>query len=156
MAKVQNNNQYQAGDTVWWFDPYENLRNGKITEIKETNQKGVGAIQYATVDLSDNPGTMNTPLNVCWPTKGECLAADMQERQMQCEEYKAGIHDVKDLVKFLYEADINSEFPDHAARDAANAKAMELLGINLENSEDDFSKAVSEIPTLDGDHTMDM
>lgn len=126
MVKIENNNRFKIGDTVWWVDPWGNLMWGVIYAIDEGN---VAALIYKEGRVGACSGAK---LCDCWPDKETCLAMEKKKSDLQVEEYKAGISNVEDLVRFLYTNDLNSENPDYEARRAAKERAEELMGIRLE------------------------
>lgn len=125
MVKVENNNRYNVGDKVWWFDAWDTLRWGMIYEFKGDmagiHEEGKAGIQTGA-HLAD-----------CWPTKEECLDAANRRAELQKDEYRKEIKDVGGLVKFLFGHDTTSEFRDYEAVAVAKEKAAELLGLELED-----------------------
>lgn len=59
------------------------------------------------------------------------LAAEEKRSKLQKAEYKAQIKTIHDLVKFLYENNVNSEYRDYEAAAAAKECAVEL-GVPVE------------------------
>lgn len=114
----------KKGDKVYWFDMYDNLQYGTITgEHSETsfviNSKGRESIP--TGAKKEN----------CWPTKEDCLRAEVLRAEEQTKLYMESIGSVEDLVKFLFGHDIHGEFPDYEAKAAVKKKAAEF-GIELQ------------------------
>lgn len=124
MVKIENKNKYEIGDKVWWFDSWGNLRWGVIYNFV----KGHAAI-YENGRQGSHTGAM---VEDCWPSKDECLRAEAQRSELQVAEYKESIISVEDLVKFLFEQDVNGEDYDYDARRAAAERAKELLGLDIE------------------------
>lgn len=124
MVKIENKNSFKIGDKVWWFDSWGTLRWGIIYKI----QDNMAAI-YENGRKGANTGSR---LDNCWPSKDGCLEAERQRAELQVAEYKESIRDVKDLVKFLFEHDVNGEDRDYDARRAAKERAKELLGFDIE------------------------
>lgn len=124
MVQIENNNKYNIGDVVWWFDAWNNLQTGKIYGFEEDHAK-IRQGRYGGVSTG-------APLSGCWPSQKECLEAEAKRAYRQKLEYKDSIKDVKDLVKFLLENDVCSEFRDYDAEAAAKERASEMLGIIVE------------------------
>ena len=133
MVKIENNNTFNVGDEVWWFDQYGNLQNGKIYDFYNGSMKtGEENDSYAFIIKNSNGIKIGVQLSKCWPSQGECIKAEALRSEEQKEEYKATINDVNDLVKFLWNNRDNSESRDCDAENAAIERAEELLGIKLE------------------------
>ncbi len=123
MAKIENKNVYVIGDKVWWLDAWNNLRWGIIYDFKEG---------YAAIHEDGKKGIQTgAKLEDCWPTREACIHAEAERSKLQTEEYKESIKSVEDLVKFLWENDVNSEYRDYDAAKAARIRAKELLNIEL-------------------------
>ena len=156
MVQVKNLNQYKIGDQVWWFDQYDNLRNGEIFGIKTDTKKG----DYA--EIREEIGTSGAMLSKCWPTREDCLAAEETRSKQQAIEYAESIKDVNDLVQFLFDHETTGEFREFDAIEAARKRAKDLLGYEIDDglirfdeeptiverqtAEDDFAQAVANMP----------
>lgn len=122
MVEIKNENKYNIGDWVWWFDQWGTLRSGTVYGFEDTPRgKAVkihenGRTGACTGSLMEN----------CWPSRKECLKKEKERSASQVAEYKESIKSVHDLVKFLYEHDINSECCDYDAKKAAEERAAEL------------------------------
>lgn len=136
MVEIKNNNKYEIGDWVWWFDPWDNLKKGIIYGIIEVtygeDTDNPTQVKHAKIYEDGHIGSSTgARLSICWPSKEACIEAEKERSKAQVEEYKAGIEDVKDLVKFLFDYDVRSEYRDLDAVKAATEKAVEF-GINLD------------------------
>lgn len=146
MVEIRNPNPPAVGDKVFWFDAYDNLSSGKIHEI----QKAEDGDDVAVIRAGRAGGIQTgAKLWKCWQTKEQCLDAEQERIDRQIEEYKESITNTKDLVKFLMTHDVVSDVRDYEAEKAAIQRVEELLGItqNELTGQDDFSKAVNDIPT---------
>lgn len=124
MVKIENNNVYNIGDTVWWIDSWGTMRWGVVINVTET---------YLQTYLEGKNGSiMGWKKEECWPTKEELLKAEKRRAMLQKKEYMDSIRSVEDLVCFLYSHDMVSENKDYDAEAAAIEKAKELLGIDIE------------------------
>lgn len=121
--KIENNNKYNVGDKVWWFDSWGNLRWGVIYEIKE---------YMAAIHENGRTGIQTgARLSECWPTKKDCIDADKRRSELRKDMYRKSIKDVRDLVQFMYTHDVSGEDCDYDAETVAKEKALELLGLEL-------------------------
>ena len=124
MVKIENSNKYKIGDKVWWFDPWGTLRWGIIYDIVS---------DHAAIYENGRKGShCGAALEKCWPSEDECRKAEAQRSELQTAEYRESITSVEDLVKFLFEHDVNGEDHDYDARRAAEERAKELLGLDIE------------------------
>lgn len=127
--------QFSVGDKVWWFDSWGNLRWGVIYEIKDEQvRRRRETCRVALIYEEGKKGChFGAKLSECWPTKEECLEAERRRSIAQKAEYKESIKDVKDLVQFLFEYDVNGEDHDYDAESAAKERAKELLGLEFQD-----------------------
>ena len=117
MVKIENNNKFNVGDEVWWFDSWGNLQNGKIYEFTG---------EYAGIKQGKTGGiSTGAKLCDCWPTKEECLKAEKRRAIAQTAEYIKSIKDVNDLVLFLFKHDVSGEDHDYEAEEAAKERAKD-------------------------------
>lgn len=123
MIKIVNKNEFKVGDKVWYFDAWGNLQNGVIYEIVDDHAKTKEGLHGGVL--------AGAKLDKCWPSKEDCLYAENCRAVVQKAEYKESIKSVEDLVRFLYQNDVNSEYRDEEARKAAKERAEEL-GIRLD------------------------
>lgn len=74
-VKIENNNKYDVGDAVWWFDSWGNLRCGIIYRIQDDvagiHEEGKTAIQTGA------------KLSKCWPSKDACVEAEVRRVKAQ-------------------------------------------------------------------------
>lgn len=122
MIEVRNKKQFKAGDKVWWFDAWGNLRWGIIYGIKDG---------HARIQEEGKGAKTGAKLDSCWESKEACLRAEARRAKLQTKEYEESITDVKSLVRFLFEYDVRSEYKDYDAEAAAKKRAKELLGIEI-------------------------
>lgn len=132
---MTNNNTYKVGDKVWWFDAWDNMRWGIIYEIRTKKQGALSPVKMALIYENGRKGSnTGARLEECWPTREQCLVAKKNEEQKHYKECLNYIRTVEDLVRFMYNTDLTSEFRDCAAAKAVTEKAKELLGIDLEEN----------------------
>lgn len=112
--------EFKIGDEVWYFGPYDALRHGIITDM-----------QGKYVKIKDETVVGGTILENCYATKEECCKAENEKNEARKAKYRESIKTIKQLVRFLWQHDIHSEFPDYEAREVAKEKAREF-GIRLD------------------------
>lgn len=126
------NKEIKPGDKVWWFDNWSNLQEGKVKDIITENVRGED-VTYATISQGGYGGvSTGAKLEDCYLTKEECLKAENKRFAAQVAEYKAQIKRPEDLIQFMYDNDLNSEYQDFEARRAVAERAKELMQIDLE------------------------
>lgn len=129
MVEVVSNNTYGKNDTVWWFDQYGTLKNGKVMGASDTGTENFTLL--IAVGGSYRANDCAKP-SECWPTREECIEAEKQRSRMQRAEFKESIETVTDLVTFLFAHDVTSVFRDADAYAAAAERARELLSIDAD------------------------
>lgn len=125
MVRVDNKKQYKIGDEVWWIDRDGNTRHGKIYEIRQDDYVADGVpIALIKTDKIET----GARLFECWPSHRDLLDAEARRAGLQRNEYKGSIETVEDLVRFMFEHDME----DEDARAAASERAKGLLGIDMD------------------------
>lgn len=119
---MEDKKDYAVGEWVWWIDAWRTMRGGTIYGFEDT-KNGLAALIYENGRKGSRTGAL---VKDCWPDKQTCLDKDAERSARQVEEYKKNIVTVHDLVKFLYEHDVNSEYMDYDAKKAAEERAAEL------------------------------
>lgn len=114
---------FKIGDEVWYFDAYETLRHGIVTDVKD------GIVQ--TKEGERGGMRAGAKLEKCYATKEECCKDKAESDEARRQKYRDSIKTMEDLVQFLWSHDIHSECPDYEARDVAKEKAEEF-GIELD------------------------
>lgn len=131
MVEIRNENKYEIGNEVWWFDAWDNLRHGIIYDFRYRNEKDTVPF-FACIHENGRVGSeTGAKIENCWPSKEACLDAENRRMEAQKAEYMESIKDAKDLVKFLFEHDVRSDTRDYAAFYAAKTRANELFGEDL-------------------------
>ncbi len=115
--------EFKIGEEVWYFDQYEVLRHGIITDIGDGYAK--------TKEGQHGGASAGAKLEHCYATKEECCKVKVEADEARKLKYRESVKTVEDLVKFLWTHDIHSEYPDYEARDIAAEKAKEF-GIKLD------------------------
>jgi phosphoribosylpyrophosphate synthetase len=114
---------------VWWVDPYHNLNSGRITEITKRNDT-----EYAIIHAGHFGGIQTgAKLSDCYESKQACIDAEKEKSRIRVEQYMNQINTVQDLVKFLFDHDVVSEYKDYDAEKAAKIKALNLLKLDLDD-----------------------
>lgn len=113
---------FKTGDKVYWFDVWDNLQWGTIAYEKDK--------AFAINGEGKKGISTGAKKDTCWPTKEDCLKAEVLRAEEQKKVYEESIGSIEDLVKFLFEHDIHGEFPDYEAKAVAEKKAREF-GIEL-------------------------
>lgn len=121
--------KFKKGDLACFFDSYDNYIEGPITRFIPLDQtKGVPYLE-----VKGQFGTRMSKIQDCYPSKEACLEAAKKKHDERTAEYCDRIKTVEDLVRFLFDHDTTSEFRDYAAIEAAQTRAIDLLGIQLED-----------------------
>ena len=123
------------GDTVWFEEHWsECLTSGVVKNVgmTEITEKNPVALPYATI--KSNYVEYDILFENLYPTKDVLLQAIKKESDKRVAEIKAKIHDVNELIAFMYDATISTgseEYTDWDARRAVKEIAKELLNIDL-------------------------
>lgn len=130
MVEIKNENKYNVGDKVWWFDAWGVKRWGVIFNIAEAESDGR---VFAQIYEKGREGAQTgAELSKCWPDEETCIRKEEERAEAQVAEYKDSIKSVHDLVKFLFANDVSGgEYCDYEARKAAQERAAEL-GVPVE------------------------
>ncbi len=106
--------------------------SGTVTGIGYTGQSKKKGEPYAIVDW-DNIGTSGALLSDSYPSLEALQRGEKKREDKAVAEMKSKIHDVKDLVTFMYHATLNGEeYTNYDERRVARECAKELLGLDLE------------------------
>lgn len=129
MAKV-----IEPGTGVYWIDSYYNLQMGVAGKTVMENVRGE-EIPYLRIRQGKNLGaSTGAKLEDCYFTKEECLAAENKRFAAKVAEYRKEINTVEELAQFMYDHNLNTEFPDLEARQAAHESGKELMGLDLQGN----------------------
>lgn len=119
----------KVGQEVWFKDTYTDVNSGVVTEICTGEAEGYVKIK----GTGDTFSTGGTKIKNCYPTKQALLDALQAGWDAKVAAYKESIRTVGDLVRFCFEHNFSAEeYTDWEARKAAQARAKELLGLELE------------------------
>ena len=122
-------------DTVWFKENWsECLTSGVVKSVgmTEITERNPVAVPYATI--KSNFADYDILFENLYPTKDALKQAMKKESDERVAAIKAKIHDVNELIAFMYDATISSgaeEYTDWDARRAVKEIAKELLNIDL-------------------------
>lgn len=127
---------FKVGDKVYfaWYDEPYTVKSGIITEIK-----CLGDLIYIMIQDSITHGLYMVLLEEIYRTESEIKAVLKREFYGKVNEVKKDIHNLEDLLKFMYDNDlthwssphINGWQTDWVSRVAVRELAKEICGIEL-------------------------
>lgn len=131
-------NTFKVGDSAYFEEIWsENIIGGKVIEVgmTEATEKHPSE-QFVKIQMEDSIHDKRDQLSSkCYPSREAALAAQKAKNENICDEYRAQIQSVEDLVQFMYNENVCNgavEYTDWNARQVAREKAKELLWIELE------------------------
>lgn len=126
----------KIGMKIWRMGHWSSLpESGTVKAIKytEVTKQHPKVMPYAEVDWDECGGTSGAMLDEIYPSYEELKIGEKAREDKVVAEIKAGIHDVKDLVTFMYHATLNGEeYTNYDKKRAARELAKELLNLDLE------------------------
>lgn len=125
----------KIGMKIWKIGHWSSLpESGTVKAIKYTEISKIHPepVPYVEVDW-DNCGTSGAKLDEIYPSYEELQIGEKAREDKAVAKIKSEVHDVKDLVKFMYHATLNGgEYVNYDERRAARELAKELLDLDLE------------------------
>lgn len=125
----------KIGMKIWKIGHWSSLpESGTVKAIKytEISKMHPEPVPYVEVDW-DNCGTSGAKLDEIYPSYEELQIGEKAREDEAVAKIKAEVHDVKDLVTFMYHATLNGgEYVNYDERRAARELAKELLDLDLE------------------------
>lgn len=125
----------KIGMKIWQIGHWSSLpESGTVKAIKYTEVSKIHPepVPYVEVDW-DNCGTSGAKLADIYPSYEELQIGEKAREDKAVAKIKSEVHDVKDLVKFMYHATLNGgEYVNYDERRAARELAKELLDLDLE------------------------
>lgn len=125
----------KIGMKIWKIGHWSSLpESGTVKAIKytEISKMHPEPVPYVEVDW-DNCGTSGAKLDEIYPSYEELQIGEKAREDEAVAKIKSEVHDVKDLVKFMYHATLNGgEYVNYDERRAARELAKELLDLDLE------------------------
>lgn len=125
----------KIGMKIWMIGHWSDLpTSGTVKAIKytEISKMHPEPVPYVEVDW-DNCGTSGAKLDEIYPSYEELQIGEKAREDEAVAKIKAEVHDVKDLVTFMYHATLNGgEYVNYDERRAARELAKELLDLDLE------------------------
>lgn len=125
----------KIGMKIWKIGHWSSLpESGTVKAIKYTEVSKIHPepVPYVEVDW-DNCGTSGAKLDNIYPSYEKLQIGEKAREDKAVAKIKAEIHNVKDLVKFMYHATLNGgEYVNYDERRAARELAKELLDLDLE------------------------
>ena len=132
---MMNLKDIKIGMKIWQIGHWSSLpESGTVKAIKytEVSKMHPEPVPYVEVDW-DNRGTSGAILDEIYPSYEELKIGEKAREDKAVAKIKSEVHDVKDLVKFMYHATLNGgEYVDYDERRAARELAKELLDLDLE------------------------
>lgn len=133
---MMNLKDIKIGMKIWQIGHWSNLpESGTVKAIKYTEVSKIHPepIPYVEVDWDKCGGTSGAKLDEIYPSYEELQLGEKARENEAVAKIKAEVHDVKDLVKFMYHATLNGgEYVNYDERRAARELAKELLDLDLE------------------------
>lgn len=125
----------KIGMKIWMIGHWSDLpTSGTVKAIKytEISKMHPEPVPYVEVDW-DNCGTSGAKLDEIYPSYEELQIGEKAREDKAVAKIKSEVHNVKDLVKFMYHATLNGgEYVNYDERRAARELAKELLDLDLE------------------------
>ena len=125
----------KIGMKIWQIGHWSSLpESGTVKAIKytEVSKMHPEPVPYVEVDW-DNCGTSGAKLDEIYPSYEELQIDEKAREDKAVAKIKSEVHDVKDLVTFMYHATLNGgEYVNYDERRAARELAKELLDLDLE------------------------
>lgn len=132
---MMNLKDIKIGMKIWQIGHWSDLpESGTVKAIKYTEVSKIHPepVPYVEVDW-DNCGTSGAKLDEIYPSYEELQIGEKAREDEAVAKIKSEVHDVKDLVKFMYHATLNGgEYVNYDERRAARELAKELLDLDLE------------------------
>ena len=132
---MMNLKDIKIGMKIWKIGHWSSLpESGTVKAIKytEVSKMHPEPVPYVEVDW-DNCGTSGAKLDEIYPSSEELQIGEKAREDKAVAKIKSEVHDVKDLVKFMYHATLNGgEYVNYDERRAARELAKELLDLDLE------------------------
>lgn len=126
----------KIGMKIWKIGHWSSLpESGTVKAIKYTEVSKIHPepIPYVEVDWDECGGTSGAKLDEIYPSYEELQLGEKAREDKAVAKIKSEVHDVKDLVKFMYHATLNGgEYVNYDERRAARELAKELLDLDLE------------------------
>lgn len=126
----------KIGMKIWQIGHWSNLpESGTVKAIKytEVSKMHPEPVPYVEVDWDECGGTSGAKLDEIYPSYEELQLGEKAREDKAVAKIKSEVHDVKDLVKFMYHATLNGgEYVNYDERRAARELAKELLDLDLE------------------------
>ena len=126
----------KIGMKIWKIGHWSSLtESGTVKAIKYTEVSKIHPepIPYVEVDWDECGGTSGAILDEIYPSYEELQLGEKAREDKAVAKIKSEVHDVKDLVKFMYHATLNGgEYVNYDERRAARELAKELLDLDLE------------------------
>lgn len=126
----------KIGMKIWQIGHWSNLpESGTVKAIKytEVSKMHPEPVPYVEVDWDECGGTSGAKLDEIYPSYEELQIGEKARENKAVAKIKSEVHDVKDLVTFMYHATLNGgEYVNYDERRAARELAKELLDLDLE------------------------
>lgn len=125
----------KIGQKVWFKETWSGfVHSAKITAFGETEVSARNTKKYQYAKLTWDGGNSSCLLKDLYASRKELIFALKKESENKINKIKLNIHDVNDLIKFMYNHCIApaEEYTDWDARQAVKEIAKEMLGLELE------------------------
>lgn len=124
----------KIGMKIWQIGHWSSLpESGTVKAIKYTEVSKIHPEPVPYVEVKwDTCGTSDAILDEIYPSYEELQIGEKAREDKAVAKIKSEVHDVKDLVKFMYHATLNGgEYVNYDERRAARELAKELLDLDL-------------------------
>ena len=124
----------KIGMKIWQIGHWSSLpESGTVKAIKYTEVSKIHPEPVPYVEVKwDNRGISGAILDEIYPSYEELQIGEKAREDKAVAKIKSEVHDVKDLVKFMYHATLNGgEYVNYDERRAARELAKELLDLDL-------------------------
>lgn len=124
----------KIGMKIWQIGHWSSLpESGTVKAIKYTEVSKIHPEPVPYVEVKwDTCGTSDAILDEIYPSYEELQIGEKAREDKAVNKIKAEIHNVKDLMVFMYNATLNGgEYTNYYERRAARELAKELLDLDL-------------------------
>lgn len=126
-------NPHAIGKIVY-YEKYDNVYSAMV--VPATSKVPDGYLKLDGID--GNYGSQYEHMKNCYPSREALVEAANAEIAAEAADILESIHDVKDLVRYLYDNNVTpgEEYTNYAGRAAVREAAKKFLGIDLDQPEE--------------------
>lgn len=139
-----NQNSYALGKIVY-YEKYDNVYPGMV--VPSVSKVPDGYLKLEGID--GIYGLQYEQMANCYPSREAVVEASNAKIAAEAADILESIHDVKDLVRYLYDNNVahGEEYTNYAGRAAVHEAAKKFLGIDLDQPETQQTEQ-SRVPVL--------